>query len=106
MYAVAVLFYPQPLNINNIALCFFDCNDFLCSFAGTGLQIFHDDGSSDLFALYSGDLSERMLSYASGTDLCKIEALNSQFRPLGPPLLFTLTLTKIKAFFCAIFARE
>jgi hypothetical protein len=25
---------------------------------------------------------------------------------LGPPLLFMLTLTKIKAFFCAIFARD
>jgi hypothetical protein len=41
-----------------------------------------DDGSPDLLALYSGDLSERMLSFASGSDLCQLDAVNKRFKDL------------------------
>lgn len=52
--------------------------------AGMGLQIFHEDGSPNLLSLYSGDLGERLLSYASASELCKLDALDKQFRGLTP----------------------
>ena len=48
-----------------------------------GLNLFReDDGSPDLFSLYSGDLCNRMFTYASGLDLCNLDALNKQFKEL------------------------
>jgi hypothetical protein len=55
------------------------------------LQIFHEDGSPDIFALYSGDLGERLLSYASGMELCKIEVLNKRFSELTTDAWVTVT---------------
>lgn len=43
---------------------------------------FQDDGSPHLFALYSGDLSERMFSYATASDLCNLDSVNRQFNEL------------------------
>jgi hypothetical protein len=49
----------------------------------SGLDLFKEqDGSPDLFALYSGDLGERMFLYASGQDLCKLDSVNKQFKEL------------------------
>ena len=49
---------------------------------GPGLQIFEDDGSPSLHALYSGDLGEKVISYASVSDFCTLDILNKQFSTL------------------------
>lgn len=38
--------------------------------------------SFDLLWLYQSDLGDRILSYASGHDLCTLEILNKQFNSL------------------------
>ena len=38
--------------------------------------------SFDLLALYKSDLGDRILSYASGQDLCTLDILNKQFNTL------------------------
>jgi len=38
--------------------------------------------SFDLLRLYQSDIGDRILSYASGTDLCTLEILNKQFNSL------------------------
>ena len=50
---------------------------FCCNTAG-----FHEDVSLNLLSLYSGDLSNRVLSYAHALELCKLDALDKQFRGL------------------------
>ena len=50
----------------------------------SGLNIFREqDGSPDLLSLYSGDLGERILSYASGHDLCKLDVISRKFQEVA-----------------------
>ena len=41
-----------------------------------------DESPLDLLALYQSDFGDRILSYASGADLCTLDALNNQFNRL------------------------
>lgn len=47
-----------------------------------GLQLLKDN-SPNLYSLYEGDLGDRVLSYASGSDIGKIECLSKRFQGLA-----------------------
>jgi len=48
-----------------------------------GLQLFANDNSPNLYSLYEGDLGDRVLSYASSSDIGKIESLSKRFQSLA-----------------------
>eukprot|EP00956_Cyclotella_meneghiniana_P005696 scaffold7328_cov114-Cyclotella_meneghiniana.AAC.3 len=49
---------------------------------GSGLGIVRADGYIDLLSLFTGDLSDKIFSYASNEELCTLDALNHQFKAL------------------------
>ena len=68
---------PEVNSKNNL-----DDTEMELEIEASGLQIFSEDGSPNLFALYAGDLSDHIISYASTSDLCTLDLVNNQFREL------------------------